>query len=104
MMTTRDPVIDRSRMLVCFAAWQRAQGRRDLTQAGTAWLAFCDWWDRRDLTYFANDRQLARAAWNGSSGRFESQITNDDDRARFDVWWSKTSSIAPHSSRSASIR
>jgi len=73
---------------LCFTAWQRAQGRNDLSRAGVAREAFSDWWDRRDLSYFANARQIARAAWNASSGRYESQITSDEDRARFDAWWS----------------
>lgn len=89
MVTTRelDPVLNCTRMHLCFGAWQSAQRRVDLTPAGTAWDAFVGWWDGRDLLYFANLRQLARASWNASSGEFESELTSDDDRARFDAWW-----------------
>lgn len=72
---------------LCFAAWQHAQGRRDLRDEGTAWEAFRGWWESRDLVYFANLRQLARAAWNASNGESESELTAYDDRARFDAWW-----------------
>lgn len=89
-MTTRelDPVIDCTRMQLCFAAWQRAQCRSDLTPSSAAWDAFVGWWDDRDLLYFANLRQLTRAAWNASSGESESELTTDADRALFDAWWS----------------
>lgn len=85
-MSTRES--DRS-IPLCFAAWQHAQGRTDVTPKGIAWEAFLAWWDDRDLVYFANLRQLARAAWNASSGESESKLTTFEDRARFDAWWAR---------------
>lgn len=99
-----DPVIGCTRTQLCFAAWQRAQGRADLTESGAAWEAFDGWWDGRDLLYFTNLRQLARAAWNASSGEFESQLTTDEDRARFDGWWSSIVDKARKASTQARVR
>jgi len=83
-----NPTISCTRVQLCFFAWQRAQGRTDLAESGVHWQAFMGWWEGRDLVYFLNLHQLARAAWNASSGEFESQLTTDEDRRRFDAWWS----------------
>jgi hypothetical protein len=87
-----NPPITCTQKELAFDAWQSAhdgQGEpdRSLDQSGNAWEAFCGWWNGRDFSYFANLRQLMRAAWNFSYGETESQMTLDADRARFAAWW-----------------
>lgn len=85
-----DPPIDCTEEELAFCAWQTAQGRGDqLGRAGNAWEAFTGWWNGRDMTYFRDLRQLARAAWNASSDEFESQLTIESDRTAFLTWWQK---------------